>query len=179
MSSTRNRALFQKVLRPQLPRLYQLACRLTGSKVEAEDLFQDVLTRLYIRLDEIRQLDKPGPWLARVMVNRFIDDRRRFSRERLRMVEEGSLPGGSIEALGNTGDNLHDVVWQEQLQILNRALQMLSEEQRIALLLHDAEGYKLEEIQEITDTPLGTVKSRLHRARQRLREILPDDGTFD
>ena len=61
---------------------------------------------------------------------------------------------------------------------LDRALAQLSDEHRIVVLLHDTEGYKLAEIQELTGTPVGTVKSRLHRARARLREILEADGTL-
>ncbi len=178
MSSHDDAALFEQLLRPHLPRLFRLACRLTSSKVDADDLFQDVLTRLYPRLSELQNLEHAASWLARVMYNHFIDDQRRSARRRLRVVEESSLAGGSIEALGSTGDNLHGAVWREQIQTLDRALNMLSEEHRLVIMLHDAEGYKLKEIQEITGDPLGTIKSRLHRARARLREILPDDGTF-
>jgi RNA polymerase sigma factor (sigma-70 family) len=178
MSSADNAALFDELLRPHLPRLYRLACRLTASKVDADDLFQDVLTRLYPRLNELQTLQHAPSWLGRVMYNQFIDNQRRFARQRLRMVEESSLAGGSIEALGSTGDNLHDAVWREQIQTLDRALSMLSDAHRLVVLLHDAEGYKLHEIQEITGDPLGTVKSRLHRARARLREILAEDGTI-
>ena len=60
---------------------------------------------------------------------------------------------------------------------LDNALRQLSEEHRLVVLLHDTEGYKLNEIQELTGTPVGTLKSRLHRARARLREILNADGT--
>jgi RNA polymerase sigma-70 factor (ECF subfamily) len=55
---------------------------------------------------------------------------------------------------------------------LERALAALSDEHRLVVLLHDAEGYKLEEIHQVTGDPLGTIKSRLHRARARLREMV-------
>jgi len=57
-------------------------------------------------------------------------------------------------------------------------LAQLSDEHRIVVLLHDTEGYKLTEIEALTDVPVGTVKSRLHRARSRLRDILLADGTI-
>ena len=60
----------------------------------------------------------------------------------------------------------------------NRALSVLSDEHRLVLMLHDVEGYKLKEIQIFTEEPMGTLKSRLHRARARLREIVADDATF-
>ncbi len=71
-----------------------------------------------------------------------------------------------------------DKLRYDKLASLDRALNQLSEEHRTVVLLHDTEGYKLAEIQIITDTPVGTLKSRLHRARARLREILESDGTF-
>ncbi len=61
---------------------------------------------------------------------------------------------------------------------LDRALAQLSDEHRLVVMLHDTEGYTMEEIQQLTDVPVGTIKSRLHRARARLREILDADGTF-
>ena len=66
----------------------------------------------------------------------------------------------------------------EKLKRLDTALAQLSDEHRQVVLLHDTEGYKLAEIQDLTGNPIGTVKSRLHRARARLREILDADGTF-
>ena len=66
----------------------------------------------------------------------------------------------------------------DNIMRLERALGQLSEEHRLVVLLHDSEGYKLKEIQDLTGDPVGTVKSRLHRARARLRELLTEDGTF-
>ena len=57
-------------------------------------------------------------------------------------------------------------------------MRQLSDEHRIVVLLHDTEGYKLAEIEAITGVPVGTIKSRLHRARARLREMLVADGTI-
>ena len=66
----------------------------------------------------------------------------------------------------------------ERWHRLDTALSQLSNEHRVVVLLHDTEGYKLAEIEVMTGTPVGTVKSRLHRARARLREILTKDGTL-
>jgi RNA polymerase sigma-70 factor (ECF subfamily) len=61
---------------------------------------------------------------------------------------------------------------------LEAALAQLSDDHRRLVLLHDTEGYKLAEIQQLTGDPIGTIKSRLHRARAHLRELLTNDGTF-
>jgi RNA polymerase sigma factor (sigma-70 family) len=169
---------FEALVRPHFERMYRLAFRLTASKPEADDLFQDVLVKVFPRFEELLTLDQPGPWLCRVMYNHFIDNRRRFQRQRLLAVSEDQLPGQSLETLPGGPDPALDREREDNIMQLNRALAMLSEEHRLVVLLHDAEGYKLSEIQELMDVPVGTLKSRLHRARARLREILEGDGTL-
>jgi len=112
------------------------------------------------------------------MYNHFIDNRRRFARARLVSVEESQLPGQSVESLPGGLDPLRDAERLDTIMQLEQALAALSDEHRLVILLHDTEGYKLEEIHQITGDPLGTVKSRLHRARARLRELLDVDGTY-
>jgi RNA polymerase sigma-70 factor (ECF subfamily) len=77
-----------------------------------------------------------------------------------------------------TEDPLRDNERREQILALDAALSQLSDEHRVVVLLHDTEGYKLDEIHQLTGTPVGTLKSRLHRARARLRDILTQSGTF-
>lgn len=178
MDETGSNLVFERGVRPHFDRLYRLAWRLTGSKAEADDLFQELLIKAFDRLDDIVDLEQPGPWLCRVMYNLFIDQHRRFARQRLQVVEEGQLPGRGIADLPGSNDPVADNERAERFQQLDSALSQLSEEHRIIVLLHDTEGYKLKEIQELTGVPIGTVKSRLHRARARLREILEADGTI-
>lgn len=170
-------ASFDSLVRPHLDRLYRLSFRLAGNKSEAEDLFQDVLTKVFPRLDELIELDEPGGWLCRVMYNHFIDDRRRFARQRLVVVAEDQLPSKDVETLPGKLDPADDAEQRDNIMRLDAALNQLSDEHRLVVMLHDCEGYKLTEIQELTGTPVGTCKSRLHRARARLRELLTADGT--
>ena len=180
MDGNDNKALagFEQLLRPHLDGLYRLAFRLTGKKSESEDLFQDVLTKMYVKLDDLAEIEAPGPWLKRVMYNHFVDNRRRYSRQRLVMVEEAQLPAETVESLpgGDCPDS--EVSRGDNIMRLEKALEMLSDEHRQAVLLHDVEGYKIKEIQELTGDAAGTIKSRLHRARARLREILESSATF-
>lgn len=168
---------FDALIRPHLDRLYRLSFRLAGTKPEAEDLFQDVLTKIFPRLNELVELDEPGSWLCRVMYNHFVDNRRRFARERLVAISEHQLPGSDLESLPGHLDPVKDAEQLDDIMQLDKALNALSNEHRLVVMLHDCEGYKLVEIQNITGTPVGTLKSRLHRARARLREILAADGT--
>lgn len=170
--------VFDRIVRPHFDRLYRLAWRLTGQKAEAEDLFQELLIRAFGKLDDLVQIEEPGSWLSRVMYNLFIDEQRRFARRRMHTVEEGQLPGEGIGAFAGSEDPVADNVRAEKMKMLDQALAQLSDEHRLIVLLHDTEGYKLTEIHELMDLPVGTVKSRLHRARARLREILTANGTF-
>jgi len=169
---------FERLVRPHFERLYRLAWRLTGAKAEAEDLFQELLVKAFGKLDDLVEVDEPASWLCRVMYNLFIDERRRFARQRLHTVDEGHLPGDGLKGMPGAEDPVRDNERLEQLRRLNDALAQLSDEHRVVVLLHDTEGYKISEIQELTGTPVGTIKSRLHRARSRLREILLADGTI-
>lgn len=169
---------FDRIMRPHMDRLYRLAWRLTGSRPEAEDLFQELLLKAFGMVDKLVVVEEPGSWLARVMYNLFIDEKRRFKKQRLATVEEGFLPGDGLEGMAGDLDPVADSERLEKLKNLDSALSQLSDEHRIVVLLHDTEGYKMEEIQALIDVPVGTIKSRLHRARARLREILTADGTF-
>ncbi len=176
--STSNHLTFEKLVRPHCDSLYRLAWRLTGRKAEAEDLFQELLIKAYGKLDDLVNIDEPGSWLSRVMYNLFIDEKRRFARRRMHTVEEGELSGDGLADLPGADDPARNHEQWQRFERLAAALSQLSDDHRIVVLLHDTEGYKLDEIRVLMDIPVGTVKSRLHRARARLREILDKDGTF-
>jgi RNA polymerase sigma-70 factor (ECF subfamily) len=168
--------IFADLVGPHLRPLYRLAFRLTGNVHDAEDLFQDLLVKVYARLHELRRVEKRRPWLARVMYTLFIDGQRRAARSPLSLVvdndngEEISLqpPPGSPHDNEPEAAAIRD---GEQRRLL-RALARLPDEQRTILMLADVEGFTLNEMETILDCPRGTLKSRLHRARARLRELL-------
>ena len=88
------------------------------------------------------------------------------------------MPGTGLEELPGGDNPAANSERHDKLKRLEAALEALSDDHRIVVLLHDTEGYKLQEIHDLTGIPLGTIKSRLHRARARLKEILVADGTF-
>ena len=169
---------FDALMRPQLDKLYRLGFRLTGERADAEDLVQDVLIKAYERRDELTSIAALGAWLARVLYNQFIDKQRQYARRRLRSVplDDETVPQRDHDQHAPTPEQ--QATLQFDITRLNKALAELSLEHRAVLLMHDSEGYKLHEIQTITGVSLGTLKSRLHRARARLRELLKADGTF-
>ena len=162
---------FEDLVAPHLERLYRLAYRLTGHRHDAEDLVQDLLVRLYPRRDQLAALDEPRTWLARSLYNLHVDGIRSRQRSPIGLAARGSED--LLAAMAHSGDSPETQTEQGLLQRrLVQALETLNEDQRLVVSLHDMEGYTLTELETILGTPLGTLKSRLHRARQALKEDL-------
>jgi len=161
---------FEALIRPHLKKLYHLAYRFTGQRDDAEDLVQELLLKLFPRLEEMQAIENLSSWLSRVLYRQFIDHVRRQKRSPIHYIEDEQAV---YETHMSEDAGPADVVNSELTQgLLNDALYKLKEEQRVLILLHDVEGYSLPEINQMLDIPLGTIKSRLSRARNKLREIV-------
>ncbi len=175
-AGTGDAAEFERLLRPHVPALYRSAYRWTGAVDRAEDLVQQLLMRLFPRLAELRALEQVRPWALRVMYRIFVDDLRRMRASPVQFGADASdaeLAGAQDEAWFDPGPQPAELVEQQLTQErLLRAWEQLGEEHRAVLSMHDIEDYTLPELAQIMDIPLGTLKSRLHRARARLRELL-------
>lgn len=173
--ATGEAAEFERLMREHVPALYRSAYRWTGAVDRAEDLVQQLLVRLYPRLAELRELDRLRPWALRVMYRIFVDGIRRERASPVQFGAETAPDEGSAddEAWLDPGPGPAELTEQELTQErLLRAWERLGEDHRVVLSLHDVEDYSLPELAQIMDIPLGTLKSRLHRARARLRELL-------
>lgn len=165
---------FDDLLRPQVEYLYRLAWRFTGSVPDAEDLVQDVLLKLFPRTKELLEIDKLRPWLARVLYRQYVDSVRKKSRSPIELVYDADGEDNPLDALATAKEGPEEHAERVSLRdSLLEALRQLNPEQRAVIAMHDVEGYSLEELETILETPLGTLKSRLHRARQRMRALLP------
>ncbi len=150
---------------------------MTGSHEDAEDLIQELLTKLYPRRRELEEVERLRPWLIRVMYRLFIDSHRRRTRSPVHLAVDNAAESGfdPIDQLaapeGDPAVIIEEAARQRQLLL---AVDRLSDDHRAVLSLHDIEGYTLEEMQVMLDCPIGTLKSRLHRARNRLRALLDE-----
>lgn len=178
----RSQASFETLMAPHVDHLYRLAFRFTRSTPAAEDLVQDVLIKACRLQNEVARLENPRAWLARVLYREYVD---RWRREKLAPVnlsslesDDGERSGAEFEAVSNA-DPERDAIATQLRERLAAAIGMLNEDQRAVILFHDVEGYTLEEISVVLAQPIGTLKSRIHRGRARLREILGGpQGTF-
>lgn len=177
------RQRFENLLRPHIEFLYRMAYRWTNAQDRAEDLVQELLIKLVPRVEDMEQIESLRPWLLRILYNRYVDDYRRGRSSPIDESHSGWNPDDEDEPVADVISQAAEPVpsgEQEELrQSLHKALSLLEPDQRDVVLLHDMEGYTAEEVAEIMATQVGTVKSRLHRARARLRLLLFDDSTFE
>ncbi len=159
---------FDALIRPHVLALYQFAFRLMRNRADAEDLVQDVLTKLYGRVDEMAEVRELKPWLLRVTYRQFVDELRKRRRSahtvsdmnHIESIEDSLWAPDHQFAVAETGRRLRD------------ALARLSRDQQLLVGLHLVDGHTLEELAGSLDVPLGTLKSRLHRTRAQLRNML-------
>lgn len=158
--------------------MYTFAFRLTGKQQDAEDLVQDVVAKLFPRLDELERVEDLRPWLNRVLYRHFIDTLRRrpAGREVSLSVYDGDDDSSLLDRQENPEPNpMQQTNARHHGRVLRRLLDELHPDQRTLLLLHDRDGWRQEDIAEVLGVPVGTIKSRIHRIRASLREKLQQE----
>lgn len=167
---------FEKLVQPHLEAMYRFAFRLSGQQQDAEDLVQDVVVKLYPRLEELEGIEQLRPWLNRVLYRHFIDQVRRKGRRADRPVSDVAEPEQQATFLDSYAADIPELTEQittERLKpIMDSVIQELSPDMRTLMLLHDVDGWSQEDIARVLEVPVGTVKSRVHRCRASLREKL-------
>lgn len=167
---------FDELVRRYERQAYNLAYRLTGNYDDASDVVVEAFVRAFQGLHTFRGDANFGTWLHRIVVNTFLDLRKRArGRQHLSLEEQLELDGGDTltRQIEDTAPGPQELVEQEERErILQRAIDQLSPERRILIVLYHFENLSYEEIAQILSLPVGTVKSRLNRARLALREIL-------
>lgn len=163
-------ARFDELVRPHLTYLYRLAFRFCRNQADAEDLVQDLLLKLYPRCGELEEVDKLRPWLVTSLYRMFVDGTRRQKRSPLELIDDEAA-FYETAASGETSP-AQDLAEDQRINQIQSAFERLSEDHRVLLTLHDIEGYRLVELEKILEVPVGTLKSRIHRARARMRALL-------
>lgn len=164
---------FDVLLRPHLDRLYRLAFHFTGSREDAEDLVQTLLVKLLPKESQLAEVELLSPWLARALYRLYVDHTRKLGRQ-VRVVRTDASGRDVIDQIMDERSETPELAAERLLsqRRLSVALMNLSADHRAVLGWHDIEGYTLEELAESLGLPIGTLKSRLHRARAHLRELL-------
>lgn len=170
------RRAFEAEALSYLDSLYAVAMKLTRNASDAEDLVQDA----YVRAHRFQDRFEPGThmkaWLLRILTNLFINRYRRSTRERevlagrsAAAVGDGVMSRAAVRALKEPVGEAHRALLESEIQ---KALDELPDDHRLVVVLADIEELSYREISSVLNCPVGTVMSRLHRARQKLRSRL-------
>jgi RNA polymerase sigma-70 factor, ECF subfamily len=177
-SSTRTR--LEQAAIEHIDALYRTALRMTRNPSDAEDLVQEAYLRAFRSLHQFTEGTNLRAWLFRILTNTYINDYRRRQRRptsaSLDGIEEFYLYDHLVDSPVQPGDERPEDVVLQQLTVddVIQAIESLPEEFRQVVLLADVEGFAYREIAEIVGIPVGTVMSRLFRARRRLQRQLYD-----
>jgi RNA polymerase sigma-70 factor (ECF subfamily) len=174
-----DREWFAQAVTDALPGLFGAALRLTRNRANADDLVADAVARAWTRLDSLTDRAKVRGWLFRILMNGFLSDRRTEARrgahesldaateERFSLFEQLHAP--ILLWWGNPEQQFLDKLLREDLA---RAVDALPEQFRVVLVLADMQGHAYQEIADMLDVPIGTIRSRLARARAQLQKAL-------
>lgn len=165
------------VFREYAPRIYNLARRMLGNDADAEDVTQDVLLQVVRKLDTFRGDAQISTWLHRVTVNAALAHRlKRANRQKHETGDpadellESAAPETAVKRWNVAPED--PVLAAEQQEVIERAIHELPEPFRDVYLLADVEGLPNADIGEMLGLSVAAVKSRLHRARMRMRDLL-------
>jgi RNA polymerase sigma factor (sigma-70 family) len=175
-TNAQKQQVFDGEFMPHINSMYNFAYRLTFDEDDAKDLVQDTYLKAYRFIDSFQQGTNAKAWLFRILKNSFINDYRKKKKEPAKVDYQ------EVETFYNSEDvdrqitpdlrveSLQDMMGDE----ISNALNALDVDFRTVIILCDLEGFKYDEMAKILDIPIGTVRSRLHRARNLLEEKLSE-----
>lgn len=173
---------FEELIAPYMQKVYNLALRLSRNPEDASDLAQEALLRAFVSLRDFRGDCAFSTWLYRITFNVCRDEARRRRRHPAVSLDEpvASAEGEHTprQVVAGGADPAEEVETQEVRDAIWQGIRSLSPEFRAVLVLRDIEGLAYEEIARVLDISLGTVKSRLNRARNALRAKFTSQELF-
>ncbi len=162
---------FGRLVQKYQDRLYNTVVHVVGNAEDAKDVVQDAFVQAFVKLDTFKGSSAFYTWLYRIAINVAISRRRR--RRPTQSVEQNRETSGSEPVDGNQGPD-ETLERDERRRQVRRAIDQLPDEYRVVVVLREIDGCTYEAIAEILDLPIGTVRSRLHRARLQLRDSLKE-----
>jgi len=170
------RKQFEEQALPLLDSLYSAAQRMTRNPTEAEDLVQETILLAYRNFHQFQQGTNIKAWLFRILTNTFINSYRKKSKQPERVdlpdVEDFYFMSESRRSDAMASDPEMQVLSKFLYEDITAAIDRLPEEFRMVVVLNAVEGFAYQEIAEILDIPIGTVRSRLYRGRKLLQKLL-------
>ncbi len=178
LSQQGDRNAFDALIRKYESRAYQYAFRLTSNQDEASDIVADAFVRVYNALKNFRGQSSFGTWLYRILTNCYLDMRKKERTRRHESLEATlNVEGGEVQRQFEDEADGPDEILERNAreEAVQSALGKMPEYQQAMLVMYHVEMLTYEEISDALDLPIGTVKSRLNRARLALRDHLVQD----
>ena len=168
--------IFETEFMPQIDALYTFAFHLTLNEEDANDLVQETYLKAFRFIDKYHEGTNAKAWLFKILKNAFINQYRRKSKQPTRVdYEEIVNYHDEEDSQYSSYMDLREDMFQHMMgDEVTEAINSLPVDFRVVILLCDIEGFTYEEIAKIIDIPIGTVRSRLHRARNMLKEKLKE-----
>src|SRR6056297_2563934 len=165
---------FDEEIIPHMDALYNFALRLTTDPNDAEDLVQDTIVKAYRFFSSYEKGTNAKAWMFRILKNSFINNYRKSSKKPSQVdYDEVASFYESIRAERTETSDLEDTMYRELIDDdITNALDQIPEDFRTVVLLCDVEDFTYEEIANMLDVPIGTIRSRLHRGRNLLKAQL-------
>jgi RNA polymerase sigma-70 factor, ECF subfamily len=171
-------ARFERDAVPLLDGFYPQAMKMTRNSIEAEDLLQETAAKAFAGFHGFRDGTNLGGWLYRILLNTHISGYRKQQRRPVQWLTDEITDGQLLAEARHSSIGLRSAEDQVLDQLGDKdvrdAMQQLPEKLRTAVYYADIEGRRFKEIAELTNAPIGTVMSRLHRGRHRLRGLLAE-----
>ena len=161
---------FEILMEKHESKMYAVALRMCKNREDAQDCLQDAMLRIYKALPTFKGQSSFSTWAYRITMNTCLDDLRRKKVRQAQSLDQMLDIGWAPVDENNTAER--HLENNELKRNLSRAIQSLPEEMRAAVVLRDIQGFSYEEIANVLSTNVGTVKSRISRGREKLREIL-------
>ena len=161
---------FEELMQSHESRIYAIALRMMGNRDDAQDCAQEAMVRIYSAMGSFKGQSALATWIYRITMNTCLDELRRRKARKVTSLDSLVDNGWSPTDTGDTPEE-HGLRVEKQ-NALNQAIQSLPDDMRAAIILRDVKGYSYDEIASILDANVGTIKSRISRGREKLREIL-------
>ncbi len=167
---------FNEEIIPHLDALYNFGLRLTSDPNDAEDLVQDTIVKAYRFFSSYEKGTNAKAWLFRILKNSYINNYRKKSKKPQQVdYDEVASFYETIRAERTDSSDLEDKMFRELIDDdISKALDEIPEDFRTVVLLCDVEDFTYEEIANMLDVPIGTIRSRLHRGRNLLKAQLTE-----
>lgn len=161
---------FNRLMETHERRMYAVALRMCANREDAQDCLQEAMLRIYRSISSFKSQSSFATWVYRITMNTCLDELRKKKNKQNTSLDSLLDMGWSPQ--DETSSPERQTIQEEARQYLHKAIQTLPEDMRSAIVLRDIQGLTYEEIAQALDINVGTIKSRISRGREKLREKL-------